>query len=77
MDFIDKKEKFADMIEDYIASQISKEELISYIKEISKDSEFMSRSLFENMIKELTQYFDELSRRELKQRILMIRSYIE
>lgn len=77
MDFVDKKEKLATLIEKYIDDSNSENELLTYIKELSEDSDFISKELFKNIFDELLKYLPELSRKELKQRILMIRGFIE
>lgn len=77
MDFVDKKEKLATLIEKYIHDSNSENELLTYIKELSEDSDFISKELFKNIFDELLKYLPELSRKELKQRILMIRGFIE
>lgn len=77
MDFIDKKEKLADMIENYISEKIKSEELNDFLEKLSADEDIKKKELLINIITELKQYLSELSRKELKQRILMIRSYLE
>lgn len=77
MDFVDKKEAFADVVEQFIAGEVDKETLDSKISEYATDSDFIGKPLFENIFKELSFSSEELSRRELKQRVLMIRSYID
>lgn len=77
MDFIDKKEKLADLIEEYISEDEKEEELTSYLEEIKSDDDFKDKELFQNIIGELENHLHELSRKELKQRVLLIRSFIE
>lgn len=77
MDFIEKKEKLADLIEKYIENQENKEELMQFIKELSENEDFKNKELFKNLFNELNQYLPELSRKELKQRVLLIRSYLD
>lgn len=77
MDFVDKKEKLADLIESYLADDSKKDEVLNYVEELSKDSDFKDKELFMNLFGELLNYFNELSKKELKQRILMIRTYLE
>jgi hypothetical protein len=77
MDFIDKKEKLADLIELYIKDENNKEELIGFVEELSSDNDFKNKDLFHNLFGELLNYFDDLSKKELKQRVLLIRSYID
>lgn len=77
MDFIDKKEKFADLIEAFIEDSSKENELLNLIIELKVDGDFKGRDLFENLFNELSNHLNELSRKELKQRVLLIRSYIE
>ena len=76
-DFVDKKERVADLIEDYIQDDSKEKELLSFIHDLSIDDDFKNKELFHSIFKELSSSLSELSRRELKQRILMIRSFIE
>lgn len=77
MDFVDKKENFADLIEAYMEDSFKENELKSLINELKSDDDFKGKDLFENLFNELERYLSELSRKELKQRVLLIRSYIE
>lgn len=77
MDFIEKKENFARLIEQYIENQDSESELLNTIKELSQDDDFKNKDLFKNLFEELTKYLPELSRKELKQRVLLVRSYLD
>ena len=77
MDFVDKKEKLADLIEEYIEDPNKEEKLYSFLHEIEQDEDFRGKDLFENLFKELKEYLGELSRKELKQRVLLIRSYFD
>lgn len=77
MDFIDKKENLANLIELYIIDKKNKDQLILKVNELFEDSDFKGKDLFENILDELNNFLDELSNKELKQRILLIRSYIE
>lgn len=75
MNFIDKKEKLANLIEEYILDESKENDLLYFIGELSMDSEFKSKDLFMNLFNELKIYLTSLSRKELKQRVLMIRSF--
>lgn len=77
MDFVDKKEKLADLIEEYVENKEKEQTLIAYIHELSNDINFRDKELFLNMFSEFMKYLPELSRKELKQRVLMIRTFIE
>lgn len=77
MDFVDKKEKFADLIEAYIEDSDKEKELLDYIATLKDDFDFRDKDLFQTFFDELTKFLPDLTRRELKQRVLMIRSFIE
>lgn len=77
MDFVDKKEKLADLLEQFLTNNENKDELISYSKELKQDADFKNKALFEGIFKDIELYLNELSRKELKQRILLIRSFME
>lgn len=77
MDFVDKKEKLADLIEEYLEDKEKEQELIAYIHELSNDLDFRGKDLFLNMFSELMKYLPELSRKELKQRVSLIRTFID
>ncbi len=75
-DFIDKKEELADVLEEYLKTK-NREALLTKIEKYKKDPDFMEKELFNNILNELTDYLDELSNKEIKQRILLIRSFID
>ena len=77
MDFIDKKEKLAILIEEYMNNTEKEAELIRYINELSNDFDFNNKELFKNIFDEISKYLPGLSHKELKQRVLMIRAYID
>ena len=77
MDFIDKKEKLADILEEYLQDDAKKEELLDYTNQLLQDEEFKDKELIKNICLEINEYLTELSNRELKQRVLLIRSYID
>ena len=77
MDFIDKKEKLANLIEEYIEDSNKEALLIRYINELSNDFDFNQKDLFKNIFDEISKYLPELSHKELKQRVLMIRAFME
>lgn len=77
MDFIDKKEKLADLIENYINQPETLQELKEYVLELEKDSEFKDKQLFTSIFADIKNYILELSRKELKQRVMMIRGFLE
>lgn len=77
MNFIEEKEKLADTIEAVARGEESKENLFSLIEELKQEDSFKDKKLFTDTFNTLENHFEEFSRRELKQRALMIRSYIE
>lgn len=77
MDFIDKKEKLADLIENYINQPETLQELKEYVLELEKDPEFKDKQLFTSIFADIRNYISELSRKELKQRVMMIRGFLE
>ena len=76
MDFVEKKDEIAQIIEKYASQEVSKDELISKINELSNDLDFKDKDLFKTIFTELVEYVDELSSKELRLRALMIRSYM-
>jgi hypothetical protein len=76
MDFIEKKQSVVECFNSIISEEITKEEFLSRIGEFSKDNELSSIELFASIFQELLTSFDELSRKGLKQRKLMIESYL-
>ena len=77
MDFFDKKEKICELLEGYLNNNIKETEVLEYIKELKVDSDFKDKELFSTIFNELLNFLPELSRKELKQRVLMMRSFIE
>jgi len=77
MDFIDKKERIADLIEEYISNEGSGQELIDYCVQMSIDFDFKNKELFQNLLPEIIKYLPQLSRKDLKQRVSMIRTFME
>ena len=77
MDFIDKKEKLADLIEKYIENNSAKDELKTYVLELEKDPEFKDKQLFRSVFADVKTYLEQLSRKELKQRVMIIRSFLD
>lgn len=77
MDFIDKKEKIADLIEEYISNGENAPELVEYCTQMVVDGDFKNKDLFQSMLPEIVKYLPELSRKELKQRVLLIRTFMD
>ena len=77
MDFVYKKEKIADLMESYIEDKSLRDDLMLNIDDLLQDEDFKSKDLFNSIFNEIKTSLEELSNKELKQRILMIRSFIE
>ncbi len=77
MDFVERKEKLASLIEEFMEDNSKQNTLLDFIKELKQNSDFSEKELFRNLFSELEKYLSELSRKELKQRVLLIRSYID
>lgn len=75
MDFVEKKEKLADLIEEYLKDNEKEAELLNFVNESSNDFDFKDKELFLNIFNELQKFLPELSQKELKQRVLMIRGF--
>lgn len=75
MDFVEKKEKLADLIEEYLKDNEKEAELLTFVNELSNDYDFKDKELFLNIFDELQRFLPELSQKELKQRVLMIRGF--
>jgi predicted DNA binding CopG/RHH family protein len=65
----------AQAIENYVNDEHTKNQLMSTIQNLEFEKNFKSIELFNNVLKELKFSLDELSRKELKQRILLVRSF--
>ena len=69
------QELLANAIENYITNPETRPDLETLVEELNENSEFKSIELFSNILTELREALADLSRKELKQRILIIRSY--
>ena len=76
-DFVDKKEALADLIEEYMENSDKEKELVEMVALLKEDAEFKSKALFLGVFADVEKFLPELSRKELKQRVSMIRSFIE
>jgi len=74
-DFIDKKEEFVKVLENYLINK-NKEELFKNLEKFKNDPNFIDKELFKKIIEELHNYINELTDKEIKQRILLAKSYI-
>jgi len=71
----ENQELLAKAIENYINNPETRPELEIIVEQLNENSEFKSIELFSNILTELREALADLSRKELKQRILIIRSY--
>lgn len=76
-DFNIKKEKLVTLIESYIQNNNNSEQLKSYAISMRNDIDFRDKVLFTSICNEIEFHLSELSQRELKQRVLLIRSFME
>ncbi len=77
MDFIDKKVDLLNVFKEYIDKpEENKDLLFQKINKYKEDMDFKDKELFQNIFLELEFNLDELNRKELKQRYLMIETYI-
>lgn len=79
MDFVDKKDRLAELVETYARDKNDEnyQSLISFIDELSSDEDFNSKELFTKLFDELKRFSSDLTSRELKQRALMIKTYMD
>lgn len=70
-----QKEKLIQSLEKFINQESSKEEILNNLNEIKINQELMNEELIKQIVLELLNSFDELSRKEIKQRILMLKTY--
>ena len=75
-DFIAKKQEVVEALNNYILEELSQEEFLEKINVFVQDSTIMSVDLFKSILNELKSSLSELSRKELKQRKLMLEGYI-
>lgn len=70
-----KKEKLVSLIESYIADSSKANELQYFVRELKMDVDFKGKDLFASIFHEFENHLKELTQRELKQRVLLIRSF--
>ena len=73
--FNEKKEQFMQILEKYIQEQSNKEELLAFVDKHEDDDDFLKKELFQNIFAEIKEYLDDISTKELKQRLNMLRTY--
>ena len=75
-DFISKKEEVVLCFNSYITQEIELKEFTDKIKFFLQDHDLIQIDLFKNIFNEIIEYHQELSLKDIKQRKLMIESYI-
>ncbi|MFT4244833.1 MAG: hypothetical protein ACMXYB_05260 [Candidatus Woesearchaeota archaeon] len=75
-DFIGKKEEVIKCFNSYIIKEIDTREFIDKIKYFLQDHDLIQIDLFKNIFNEIIEYRNELSLKDIKQRKLMIESFI-
>lgn len=75
-DFVSKKQNVIVTFDDYISQEISKEEFLDKISGFLQDHLLIEIELFQKTLEEILTYHEELSLKDIKQRKLMLQSYI-
>lgn len=71
----ENQDKLANAIELFVQDEHSINQLKNTLGELSFEVDFKKIDLFGNILNELNHSLKELSRKELKQRILLVRSF--
>ncbi|MCA9486830.1 MAG: hypothetical protein H6500_00825 [Candidatus Woesearchaeota archaeon] len=74
-EFKEKQEQFAELLENYLQDKEKKRELLNFVEKHEHDENFLSKELFLNIFAEIREVLSEMSDKEIKQRILMVKSY--
>ena len=69
------QDKLAQAIETFIDDEHTINQLKDTLGELSFEVEFKKIDLFNNILNELNHSLNELSRKELKQRVLLVKSF--
>lgn len=75
-DLISKKEKIIELFDSYVMQTIQIDDFVQQISQFAQDSELQQIDLFKSILNEIVEYGHELSKKEIKQRKLMIESYL-
>ncbi len=75
-DLISKKEKIIELFDGYIIETIQIDDFVQQISQFAQDNELQQIDLFKSILNEIVEYGHELSKKEIKQRKLMIESYL-
>lgn len=75
-DFVDKKEKIANLLEEYLEKKENLEQIKKQINIYLNDEDFKEKELFTNIFYEINKDLENLTNKQIKQRISMIRTYL-
>lgn len=75
MTLIEQQKKVIEILKQFNAQQISREDTLSQLEITISSQELRDKELFVNLLKEMKTYLGELTRKEIKQRILMVESF--
>ena len=75
-DLISKKKKIIELFDGYIIETIQIDDFVQQISQFAQDNELQQIDLFKSILNEIVEYGHELSKKEIKQRKLMIESYL-
>ena len=75
-DSITKKSEVVNAFDNYITQEISREEFVSLIEKFANEEVLKGIELFQTIFKEISNYSEDLSIKEIKQRKLMIESFM-
>ena len=75
-DFISKKQEVVNTFNNYIQGEIELQEFLDNINVFFQDHDLIQIDLFKSIFNEILQFHYELSLKDIKQRKLMIESFI-
>lgn len=75
MNIKENQQKLAQAIENFVNDEHTIDQLKDTLGELSFEVEFKKIELFNNILNELNYSLKDLSRKELKQRILLVKSF--
>lgn len=75
-DFISKKQEVVNTFNNYIQGEIELQEFLDNINVFLQDHDLIQIDLFKSIFNEILQFHTELSLKDIKQRKLMIESFI-
>ena len=75
MNIKQNQQRLALAIEEYVQDELKINQLKQTLSDLQFEEQFKKIDLFGNILNELNHSLNELSRKELKQRILLVRSF--